>query len=221
MNLDGRRAVALVSGGLDSIVSLAKAFTNMELRLVLFFNYGQRALLRERAAVLGIVNFYHLPFREIKLDWMGSLLPTAMREGCDDAGGLDTLDAVWVPNRNGVFLNVAGAFAESFDCDVIVTGFNREEAEEFPDNGADFVSRINRGFELSTRNKVEVMSFTQDLDKREILELGAELGAPLSAIWSCYDAGETMCGRCGSCARLKSALNALPPDLRPPLEFAG
>ncbi|UCH84134.1 MAG: 7-cyano-7-deazaguanine synthase [Candidatus Latescibacterota bacterium] len=221
MSLKGRRAVALVSGGLDSNVSLSKALTEMDVRLVLFFNYEQRALVQERAAVLGVVNYYNLPFREVELGWLGSLLPEAMRFGAEGEGGLETLEAVWIPNRNGVFLNVAAAYAEGFGCDTIVTGFNREEAEEFPDNGAEYVSRVNRGLRLSTRNAVQVMSFTQDLDKREILELGVELGAPLSVIWSCYDAGEIMCGCCGSCKRLKAAIGAMPVGLKPPLEFAG
>ncbi|MEJ2719585.1 MAG: 7-cyano-7-deazaguanine synthase [bacterium] len=220
MNLEGKRAVALVSGGLDSVVSLAKAVATLDVRLVIFFNYGQRALLPERAAVVGVVNFYGLAVQEVDLGWLGLLLPDAMRLG-RVGGALDTLDAVWVPNRNGVFLNVAAAYAEKYGCDVVVTGFNREEAAEFPDNGAEYTARVNRGLELSTRNAVRVMSFTQDLDKREILELGLELGAPLSVIWSCYEAGERMCGRCGSCKRLKNALGALPADLKPPLEFAG
>ena len=63
----GRRAIALVSGGLDSIVSLAKATEDMAVRLVLFFNYGQRALERERHAVMGAVDFYGLPFREVDI----------------------------------------------------------------------------------------------------------------------------------------------------------
>ncbi|UCG50575.1 MAG: 7-cyano-7-deazaguanine synthase [Candidatus Latescibacterota bacterium] len=219
----GRRAVALLSGGLDSVVSLARATDEMDVRLVLFFNYGQRALARERSAVLGVVNFYHLPLREVELDWLGPLSPEGMRlggEADDDAGSsLRTVDSVWIPNRNGVFLNVAASFAESFKCDRIVTGFNREEAVEFPDNRPEYVSIVNRGLELSTRTGVQVVSFTQDLDKRDILKLGAKLGAPLSVIWSCYEAGEFMCGRCSSCRRLKIALDGVPADIRPPLQF--
>ena len=50
----------------------------------------------------------------------------------------------------------------AYDCRFVVTGFNREEAEEFPDNGAKYVEAVNRGFEFSTRNGVRIMSFTQD-----------------------------------------------------------
>lgn len=222
MSYEGERAVALVSGGLDSIVSLSKAAQTMDVRLALFIDYGQRAAARERHAVMGAVNYYGLPFREVSLEWLGRLAPEGMRRsGTAETPPLDTLDAVWIPNRNGVFLNVAAAYAERYGCAFVVTGFNREEAEEFPDNSAEYVTRTNAAFELSTRGRVRVMSFTLDLDKREILELGVETGAPLSVVWSCYHERELMCGVCGSCRRLKTALAAVAPDDRPPIRFEG
>jgi len=218
----GKRAVALVSGGLDSVVSLAQAADVMDVRLVLFFDYGQKALDRERNAVLGAVNYYDHPLREVRLDWLAPLMPAGMRPQEPAAGHepvLDTLDDVWIPNRNGVFLNIGAAFAEAYGCDYVVTGFNREEAAEFPDNGAEYVSRVNAGLELSTRSRLRILSFTQDMDKPRILELGVRLGAPLSVVWSCYHGRQRMCGRCGSCKRLKSALSEVGEDMRPPLEF--
>jgi len=234
MNTTGDRAVALVSGGLDSVVSLAKAHAEMEVRLVLFADYGQRAIAREREAAMSVATFYQLPFREVDIGWLRSLAPESMRSrdsltpgstrsGDSSAGPrpqLDTVDDVWIPNRNGVLLNVAAAFAENFRCGVVVTGFNREEAVDFPDNRAEYVAVVNRGLEFSTRSGVRVVSFTQDLDKRGILELGIALRAPLGLIWSCYDGGEMMCGLCGSCKRLKGAVEELSARLRPPIRFA-
>jgi 7-cyano-7-deazaguanine synthase len=222
----GKRAVALVSGGLDSVVSLAVALDEMQVRLVLFFDYRQRALARERDAAMAVANFYGLPFREVDIGWMGSLLPLGMRQ--PDAGSivgpmpesaLDTVDAVWIPNRNGVFLNAGAAFAEAYQCKYVIAGFNREEAEEFPDNRPEYVMKVNAGFEMSTRNGVEVVSFTQGLNKVETIRRGAELHAPLSVIWSCYQGQERMCGRCASCKKLRAALTATPEDERPLIEF--
>ena len=218
------RAVALVSGGLDSVVSLAAGLLEADVRLVLFYNYGQGAVIREREAVLAAVNYYQVPFREVDLVWLGRLAPAGMcpdpaeeREG--QPPPLDSLTDVWVPNRNGVFLSVAAAFAESYDCDRVIAGFNREEAAEFPDNRAEFVEKINESFKFSTLSGVEVKSYTQDLTKREILLLGQKLRAPLSIIWSCYTGGETMCGRCSSCLKLRQALASLPDDKRLRLEL--
>jgi len=206
------------------VVSLAKARAETDVRLVLFADYGQRAVERERAAVVGVATFYGLPYGEVDLCWMRALSPEGMRSGAPSGGKpprLETLDDVWIPNRNGLLLNAAAAFAESYRCDLIVTGFNREEGIEFPDNRAEYVSAVNRSFEFSTRNGVRVVSYAQDLDKRGVVALGIELGAPLSLVWSCYDAGAVMCGRCASCRRLKAAVDALPAEKRPVIEFAG
>lgn len=223
-------AVALVSGGLDSVVSLAMADKELDIRLVVFCNCGQRALLRERASVIDVASYYGLPFREVDVTWLRELSPEGMRgtggsdskKDNDEAGdgSLDSLDDVWIPNRNGVLLNVAAAFAESFGCTVVITGFNRDEAVEFPDNSPGYVDAVNNGFRYSTRCDVRVVSNTLDLTKREILRKGVELGVPLSVIWSCYRSGERMCGTCASCRRLKTAIDSLPSDERPAIEFS-
>jgi 7-cyano-7-deazaguanine synthase len=219
------RSIALVSGGLDSIVSLARAVKERSVESVMFFDYGQRARESERVSSMSAANFYGLPFQDVDVRWLGTLSPPAMqiraapgpREEAEDA--LGSLEDVWIPNRNGVFINIAAAYAERGACDTIITGFNREEAEEFPDNSVDYVERMNRALELSTRNRVRVESFTIDLDKRAILRLGLELKAPLSIVWSCYRSGERMCARCASCRRLMAALDSLPAADRPVIEF--
>jgi 7-cyano-7-deazaguanine synthase len=221
------RSIALVSGGLDSIVSLARAVKERSVESVMFFDYGQRARDSERVSSMSAANYYGLPFQDVDVRWLESLAPAGMQRSSapdrrDEApDALQTLADVWIPNRNGVFINTAAAYAERQACDTIVTGFNREEAEEFPDNSADYVARINSALELSTRNRVRVESFTIDLDKRAILRLGLELRAPLSIVWSCYRSGERMCGRCASCRRLRAALDSLPASDRPVIEFDG
>lgn len=177
------RAVAIVSGGLDSVVSLACALEDCQVRVVLFFDYGQRACESERASVMAVTDYYGLPFREVDITWLEGLAPEGMQRHCQDTGeDLETLDQVWIPNRNGVFLNVAAAYAEAYHCDSVICGFNREEALEFADNSAEYVDRTNQALSLSTRNGVSVRSYTLDLDKREILLLGARMRAPLSVI---------------------------------------
>jgi 7-cyano-7-deazaguanine synthase len=219
------RSIALLSGGLDSTVSLARAVAERDVRLVMFFDYGQRARESERVSAMSAANYYGLPFEEANIRWLESLSPEGMRVSSapdrrdEKADSLRTLDDVWIPNRNGVFVNVAAAYAERYGCDTLVTGFNREEAVEFPDNSREYVERVNRALELSTRNRVQVESFTIDLDKPAIIRLGLEIKAPLSIVWSCYRSGERMCGRCASCVRLRSALASLPAADRPVIEF--
>jgi 7-cyano-7-deazaguanine synthase len=214
-------SMVLVSGGLDSLVSLARAVTERTVRAVVFFDYGQRAREPERVSSRSAADYYGLPFLDVDARWIEALAPRGMRaSGGDPDDELARLDDVWIPNRNGVFVNIAAAYAESYGCDTIVTGFNREEAQEFPDNSREFVDRVNAALALSTRTAVRVESFTLDLDKPAIVRLGIELKAPLSIVWSCYRSGPAMCGRCASCGRLRAALSSLSAADRPRIEFA-
>jgi len=214
-----QKSIALVSGGLDSLVSLACAVKERRVESVMFFDYGQRARQSERVSSMHAANFFGLPFQDVDVRWLESLAPAGMQSSGSGEGSLLSLDDVWIPNRNGVFVNIAAAYAERYRCDTIVTGFNREEAEEFPDNSVEYVERVNRALEMSTRNGVRVESFTIDLDKPAIIRMGIELKAPLSIIWSCYRSGERMCGKCASCTRLRAAIGSLPEHDRPRIEF--
>jgi len=151
------------------------------------------------AAKLGVEH------RLVELPWLAEISGASITDAGSDPA-LDTDASVWVPARNAIFLSIAAAFAESMDCGAIVCGFNAEEAEEFADNSAEFVSRFDDVLELATRNAPKIVSPTLALTKVEIVRLGAELGAPLHLVWSCYGAGPDQCGRCPSCRRLRAAL---------------
>jgi 7-cyano-7-deazaguanine synthase len=212
------QAVALLSGGLDSVVATASAVRSGSVALALTFDYGQRSAKREARAARAVARELKIDWKLIRLPWLAELVPAALRKGAralprpsaadlDDASRTaETARAVWVPNRNGVFVNVAAAFAESLGARDVVAGFNREEAATFPDNSADFMERATRALELSTANRVRLVSPTARLDKAGIVRLGIRIGAPLVHVWSCYDAGARMCGSCESCARLVRAL---------------
>ena len=132
-------------------------------------------------------------------------MPTITRDALD--ADATTAPDVWIPNRNGVFLNVAAAFAESLGADTIVTGFNAEEAAAFPDNSTQFIEACNAAFKFSTRNAVRAVSYTAEMDKARIFELALEHDVPLELVWPCYLGGESICGECESCVRfLRAAL---------------
>ena len=118
-----------------------------------------------------------------------------------------TADAVWVPNRNGVLIHLACAFAESTGASSVLVGFNREEAATFPDNSMAFMDSVNASLGYSTRGKVRLDSLTADFDKREIVAAlrGLTKPFPFELVWSCYFAGEIPCGKCESCQRFARA----------------
>jgi len=205
------KGVAILSGGLDSTVSLAAAAREMEVVLALTFDYGQRAARREREAASRISRRYGVPHRTVGLPWLAPLTRTALvnRRARLPRREMSARSAraVWVPNRNGAFIEIAAAHAESLGARLLVTGFNREEAATFPDNSPAYVRAVNRALSFSTASGVRVVSFTAGLDKRGIVRLGRRLGAPLELIWPCYGGGRRWCGACESCLRCLRALH--------------
>lgn len=206
------KGVAILSGGLDSTVSLAAATRKMDVVLALTFDYGQRAAAREREASAKIARHFRISHRLIAIPWLAALTSTALvnrrarlplREMSERSA-----KAVWVPNRNGVFIEIAAAHAESLGARRLITGFNREEAATFPDNSAAYVNAVNHALSFSTANGVRVVSYTGALDKKAIVRLGRRLGAPLDFIWPCYEGGKRWCGACESCLRSLRALHA-------------
>lgn len=204
------KAVAILSGGLDSTVSLAMALGKMAVPLAITFDYGQRAARREREASGAIARHYRIPHRVIELPWLSGITRTSLvnRRASLPLHQMSeaSAKAVWVPNRNGVFIEIAAAHAESLGATRLITGFNREEAATFPDNSSEYVVSVNRALSYSTSNGVRVVSFTARLDKPQIVRLGRRLGAPLQRIWPCYQGGRTWCGACESCLRSLRAL---------------
>jgi len=205
------KGVAILSGGLDSTVSLAAATRKMDVVLALTFDYGQRAARRERTASAKIARHYRVPHRVIPIPWLAGLTSTALvnRRAQLPLNEMSehSAKAVWVPNRNGVFIEIAAAHAESLGAERLITGFNKEEAVTFPDNSTAYVSAINYALSYSTANGVRVVSFTGNLEKKGIVNLGRRLNAPLKHIWPCYEGGKRWCGECESCLRSLRALH--------------
>lgn len=209
------KSVALLSGGLDSTVSVAQGLREGEVVLALTFDYGQKAARKECEAARGLAHHWGIEHRVMELPLLAEITGTALVRGTvpepapelldDPAQALATAKLVWVPNRNGLFINVAACLAESLGASRIITGFNREEAVTFPDNTPEFVTATNGALAFSTANQVRVVSYTQRLAKAEIVQLGRRLGVPWEWVWSCYHGGERPCGRCESCLRFKRA----------------
>ncbi len=210
------KAITLLSSGLDSVAALAIAGESLEIEMAVTFDYGQRAGQREIEYSGKVCEYFGIEHRIIKLDWLGEIthtslvnrneeVPSLSFEDIDEAAPAiiteNSAKAVWVPNRNGVMLNIAGSFAESMGCDYIVVGFNGEEAGTFPDNSLDYVKAMDHAFSYSTQNGVRVLAPLIELGKTDIVKRALEAKAPLEYSWSCYHGGEIPCGECESCMR--------------------
>ena len=121
-------------------------------------------------------------------------------------GTLESAASVWVPNRNGLFLNIAASFADSFGFDYILFGANKDEGTTFPDNTEEFRKHVSEVFETSTLKKPKVVAPLINYSKDDIVKIAMQNSMPLEYLHSCYSSGDKHCGKCESCRHLKNAL---------------
>lgn len=202
------------------MVATAMMQSSVPVHLALTFNYGQRAAMREITAAQKFCELWKIPHRVLELPWLGEESASALNKSKQPLPHLATTEldtitvttqsaaAVWVPNRNGVFLNIAAAIAEANGVPWIVAGFNREEATTFPDNSPNYVEALNHALYYSTQGKVALISPTQAMVKKEIVAWASTHDVPLQKIWPCYEGGETWCRKCESCLRFLRASEA-------------
>ena len=219
METSRRNSVILLSGGLDSSANLAFTDYFDTPSLALTIDYGQKAARSEIKAALAFSQYYGVPHRVLDLKWLGELGGSALTShemkvpevAANQLDDLKTTTAsakqVWVPNRNGVMINVAAAIAESMKAQQVVVGFNKEEAVTFPDNSSQFLGVATLSLNYSTSTKVKVACYTDMMVKTEIVEALKQLPKkfPFEMVWSCYQSGEKMCGVCESCKRFQRA----------------
>ena len=206
------KAIILLSGGLDSVVALGYTKNTYGIELALTFDYGQKSVNQEISASKKVCEFYNIKHNVIKLDWLKDITTTALvADKAIPASGFGTeksAELVWVPNRNGLFLNIAASFADSFGYDYIIFGANKDEGATFSDNTEEFRSEISKVFELSTLYHPKVIAPLINYSKNDIVKIAMENSIPLEFVRSCYREGEKHCGVCESCNHLKQALIA-------------
>jgi 7-cyano-7-deazaguanine synthase len=204
---DEKRAVVLVSGGLDSTTVLAMARSQGYACYTLSFDYGQRnraeLLAAERvSAALGDVE--HKVVR-LNLDSIGgSALTDASIAVPEEA--TEGIPVTYVPARNTVFLSIALGWAEVLEADSIFIGVNAVDYSGYPDCRPEYVEAFEAMANLATKAGVEGRKITihtplMDLGKDAIIEAGTALGVDYSLTVSCYQATEDglACGLCDSC----------------------
>lgn len=211
------RAIALLSGGLDSAVAVGTWLgEGRNVDLALTFDYGQRAAAAEAAAARRLAARWGIAWRPLPMPWLAeaaAVAGSALVEGGPDLprgtvnrpGDETSAAAVWVPARNVVLVAIAASLAEARGAGAVLVGFNREEAATFPDNSAEFVQAMDEVLRLGTRRRVAVVSPTLAWDKREIVACARRLGLAAGDVWSCYGSGPEPCGVCESCARARAA----------------
>ena len=203
-------AVALVSGGLDSMVSAARAVEAGQRLLALSIDYSQRhrvelAAAARIAGALGAERHVVLP---LDLSAFGGSALTADIAVPKD-GVQPGIPVTYVPARNTIFLSLALGWAEAAGARDLYIGVNALDYSGYPDCRPEFVAGFEHLAELATKAGVEgerfrVQAPLQHMTKADIVREGVRLGLDLGISWSCYDpvvqGGEALhCGRCDSC----------------------
>ena len=225
--MDSRKAVVLLSGGMDSCVSTAigRERHGAENLGLLHAGYGQRTQARERRAFEDIADFYGVRDRlVVQLDHFRAIGGSALTDknisvpenefgapGPHDS----TIPVTYVPFRNAHFLSVAVSWAEAIGAGAIYIGAVAEDSSGYPDCRPEYYRVFQQLIHVGTRpeTQIEIMTPVITLKKSAIIQRGIELGAPLHLTWSCYQNEDIACGACDSCLlRLRAFGEADVPD---------
>jgi 7-cyano-7-deazaguanine synthase len=222
-------AIILCSGGLDSstVAYHVKKKLNPKKSLLLFFDYSQKSLKEELFCVKKISENLKIPYKIIKLDWLGEISTAFInKEGFketkeEDLGDIkkqnQEITSWWVPCRNALFILTALAHAESFFISNnekydIFLGIKKEGQVPMKDTTPKFLKKINELAQEATKDgNYKIIAPLIDKDKDEVVSLASELEVPYGFTFSCYigsgfkDNLPVHCGSCSNCMQRKKA----------------
>lgn len=202
-----RKAVVLVSGGLDSATCLAIAAAQGYQCYAMSFDYGQRSISELRAASNVVAHADVAEHKTISLDMSviggSALTDNAIAVPEQESEGIPV---TYVPARNTIFLAYALSWAEVLGADAIFIGVNARDYSGYPDCRPAYIAAYQKLIDLATKTGIEGGAITLetpliDLSKAEIIKTGTRLGVDYALTVSCYQANDKgeACGRCDSC----------------------
>ncbi len=205
--MPSKKAVVLLSGGLDSATVLYIARAKGFKCHCLIFDYGQRHR-REIAAAKNIAKKTGSTCEVIKitLPWKGSSLLESKTKLPRTRGRLTAsqIPDTYVPGRNIIFLSFAFSCAEAIAASAVFIGAHAQDYSGYPDCRPEFYAAfkkvISTGTKAGLQHKgIKIITPLINKTKAQIIRLGSKLGVPFGSTWSCYEGGKAPCGECDSC----------------------
>jgi len=205
-----KKAVCILSGGMDSTTTTYIAKNEGYEIVALHFNYGQRTQTKELLCFENICNELNITKKYvIDLDFFTQIGASALTDKNIEVptGGLEKgVPITYVPFRNGIFLSIAGAIAEKEECETMFIGVVEEDSSGYPDCRENFIKTMQNAINLGTKDNtyIEIKTPLIHLKKEDIVKKAIHEGVKLELTWSCYQNEDKGCGVCDSCRlRLK------------------
>jgi len=199
-NSTQKKALCVLSGGLDSAVCLGIANDEFAQVSVMFFNYGQKTYQREKRSVEKLVRHYQISdFQEIDLPWLKEFGGSAIFDKNLPLTPT-TKKLEYVPFRNSILLSIATAYAESKGISAIFIGSAGSD-HICPDNSPQYLKTFQNLIAQGTMMKkdIELRAPLINGDKKMAIEIAQKLKIPLQYTWSCHNNVDEACGVCSNC----------------------
>jgi 7-cyano-7-deazaguanine synthase len=205
---ENKKAVVLLSGGLDSSTCLYKAIEDGYVPYALCFDYGQKHV-KEVECSRRIAEKAGAIFKKLKID-LRQIGGSALTDNIEVPMGREMeeiardIPPTYVPARNTIFLSVALSFAEVIDAETIYMGANIIDSPGYPDTTPRYIEAYQELINVATKKtvrggKIEIKAPLIRMSKKEIVQEAVRLKVPLELTWSCYLGEEVPCGQCDAC----------------------
>ncbi|MCK9491741.1 MAG: 7-cyano-7-deazaguanine synthase QueC [Sulfurimonas sp.] len=205
MKIKNKKALCIMSGGMDSTLSAYMMREEGYEIIALHFNYSQLTQNKELECFeaicddLGVYKKYNLDLDFFSKIGASALIDKEMEVPTSGLG--DEVPSTYVPFRNGIFLSIAAAIAEKEGASALSIGVVEEDGSGYPDCTDTFIKSMQTSINLGTKDEtiLEIKMPLVHLSKSQIVQASLDLAVPLHLTWSCYKNELKACGVCDSC----------------------
>ncbi len=200
-----KKAVCILSGGMDSTLASYMAKEDGYSLIAVHFNYGQKTETKELESFRKICDDLKIKDKyEIDIPFFKDIGASALTDDSIEVpttGIEEGVPVTYVPFRNGIFLSIATAIAEKENATALYIGVVEEDSSGYPDCTDTFISKMQNAMNQGTKKETKLEIFTPlvHLSKQQIVTKSIAMNVPLQHTWSCYKNELKACGICDSC----------------------